>query len=229
MRCGAPVSGGRRGPRHRRPGRPADTGMAVQLGGGDRAGGVVRGAVGAVEEPAAADRTPQTPAPHPAGGGGAREPIRRRRVRARALQRLRREPGVVGQLQRDLHLRGLLDRDADRQRAARRRLRRAQPVALLRESDSLARRAPGTASLLAPAPALPRPSRTVAGRGPARGLRLAGARVRGTRQPVDPGRIVTRLLPADAGRHAGLRRGDVGRPARMASAPTSDCSRGCRR
>ena len=86
-----------------------------RLGGRDRAGGVVRGAVGAVDPPAAPDRAPQTPAPHSAGRGAAREPARGRRVRARRLQRLRREPGVVGELQRDLHLRGLLDRDADRQ------------------------------------------------------------------------------------------------------------------
>ncbi len=47
-----------RGARDRRPGRPADPGVAVQLGRGDRAGGVVRGALDAVDAAAAAGAAP---------------------------------------------------------------------------------------------------------------------------------------------------------------------------
>ena len=92
-----------------------------------------------------------------------------------------------------------------------------------------ARRAPGAEGLRAPAAALPGAARAVAGRGPARRLRLARARLRRTRQPVDARGAVARLLPGDARRHARLRGRGVGRRARTASAPTSDCSRGCRR
>ena len=54
----AGASGGRAGTRHRRQGRPADSGVAVQLGGGDRAGGLVRRAVDAVAHATTAERAP---------------------------------------------------------------------------------------------------------------------------------------------------------------------------
>ena len=49
-------------------------------------------------------------------------------------------------------------------------------------------------------------ARPVAGDRPAGRVRVAGAGVRGTRQPRDPGRPVARVLPADARGHARLRR-----------------------
>ncbi len=72
----------------------------------------------------------------PAAAGVARQFDRHGAVRARALQRLRRHAGVVGELQRDVHLRDLLGRHARAERAARRCVRPAQPVALVRANRS---------------------------------------------------------------------------------------------
>ena len=231
VRRGAPVPGGRPGPRHRRPGRPADPGVAVQLGGGDRAGRLVRGAVGAVDAPAAADRAPQAPVPHSAGAVEVLASLLGVAVFALVLYSgFAGTPGVVGELQRDLHLRDLLGRHADRQRAAGRRLRRAQPVALVRPGDPL-----GSGGGW---PRGPSPGRRCATRsGSASGRRWRCSIGFAWLELVYVERDSPSMLAAlslgyflrDARRHARLRRGGVGRRARTASAPTSGCSRGCRR
>ena len=131
-RDGARVPGERAGARDRGQGRPADPRVAVQLGGGDRAGGLVRRAVDPVD-------APQLQEPHrrrlfaAAGAAGmAGEPGRRGTVRAGRLQRVRRRAGHAGELLGDVHLRHLLGRHAGRERAVRRRLPSAQPVADVR-------------------------------------------------------------------------------------------------
>ena len=111
---------------------------------------------------------------------------------------------------RDVHLRDLLGRDAARERAAGRHLLRAQPVALVCQGDPRARAEAGTEGVRPPAPELSGEARPVAGNGPAGRVRVAGAGVRGTRQPRDPRRPVARVLPADARGHARLRRRDLG-------------------
>ena len=145
--------------------------------------------------PAAAGAAP-APAVRPAGARGlAREPGRRGPVRAGRLQRLRRRSGHRGELLGDVHLRDLLGRHPGRERAVRRHLPRAQPVAACARAIGAlgaagARRAQARAAAALPAsgsalwPA-------IAGD---RGLRVAGADLRRKRQPVDAGGAVAGLL-----------------------------------
>ena len=105
-RRGAGASGERSGARDRGQGGPADPRVAVQLDGGDRARGLVRGALDAVDD-ARSCRSSTA-----AGWYGCRRALewlaRRDRggaVRAGRLQRLRRRAGRAGELLGDVHLR----------------------------------------------------------------------------------------------------------------------------
>ena len=162
--------------------------------------------------------------------GMAGEPPRRGAVRTRHLQRLRRRAGYAGELLGDVHLRHLLGRHARRERAVRRRLPRVQPVAHVRARGRRRSRAlSAEGGRTRPPLRYPRVAGDVAvGRGDRR-LRVAGARLRRNATSRDARGAVARLLPGDAPRDDAVRGRGVGRRRPTGSAPTSTCSRGCRR
>jgi hypothetical protein len=110
---------------------------------------------------------------------------------------------AAGELLGDVHLRHLLGRDAGRERAVRRHLPRAQPVAHVRA------RSPRSGALRGWRQRA-RCCATRAGSGCGRRrrdrrLRLARARLRRPRPPVDARGAVARLLPRDARRDGAVR------------------------
>ena len=120
-------------PRARAALEPADPGVAVRVGGGDRALRLVRRAGGAVAEAAArapglaaAARRARARQPRRRGRG---RRDRRRDPRARARHGLRRAADAAGQLRPHLRLHHLLGRAGVRERAVRRPLPPLQPVA----------------------------------------------------------------------------------------------------
>ena len=158
--------------------------LAVQLGRSSRSYPVVRRAVGALDAPAAPERSivcgcsacPRIVGPLASLFGLAVFGLV-------VYSGIDGAPGLVGELQRDFHLRDLLGRAAARQRVLRRRLRGSEPLAHDGARAALAARPPDARSRRAPAAALPRVARAVAGRRDPARLRLPGAGLRRTRQP----------------------------------------------
>src|SRR5580700_2549756 len=77
---------------------PADPRVAVQLDGGDRAGGVVRRALDPVDDATAAGAASAGAGATARGAGMAGLPDRSGAVRAGRVQRIRRSPGDAGEL-----------------------------------------------------------------------------------------------------------------------------------
>ena len=224
--------GRRRRPRDRRQGGPADPGVAVQLDRGDRAGGLVRRAVDDVDAPAAAAalRAPACSGPPPRSTGCGLVGV--------ALFALVVYSGLEGaqvlhaNFNVDLHLRDLLGRHADRERAVRRRLRRASaPGAAARAALRWAARRAGRAARHARCCATPR----WLGRGPSsadRRLRLARARVRDPRPRRPASTLASLSLAYFALMLLGMALFGIetwSSSRRRLRRSTSTCSRGCPR
>jgi hypothetical protein len=126
-------------------------------------------------------------------------------VRACALQRLRWHAGCEREPLGDVHLRRVLGRPAGRECAVRRRVRCAQPVALMRAGDPLGGQARGARRVRARGAALSGEARRVAGSCWSDRVRVARAGVRRPRSAIDARGAVAGLLPRDAHRDGTVR------------------------
>ena len=198
--------------------RPPDPELDVRVGGRARAGDLLRGAGDAVAPAAAPARAPQAAGPHPDRGGLALRSGRRRPVRARGLQRVRRHQRRHLELRADLHLRPLLGRPRDPQRGVRRRVPRAEPMAGRGAGRGMAR--PWPAARAAAVSGLAGP---LAGRDQRAGLRLGRAGLRRQGRPHDAGRPGPGLRRRAAAGDGGVRRSRRGAATATGSGSTTAC------